>query len=524
MSETNGLPELPKGWALVKLAEIAEIMDVDHKMPKAVEQGIMFISPKDFIESDVIDFQSAKRISEDEFKRLSRKCKPEVGDILYSRIGTIGKARKVPANIKFHISYSLCIVRSHPLFEGSDYFFWLLKSPQVLNQALEKRRSIGVPDLGLGDIRNFQITFPPLPEQQRIVAKIEELFTKLDAGVAALKTARVQLGRYRQAILNAAVTGELTREWREAHRGELEPAADLLTRILRERRAKWEADQLAKMQAAGKPPKNDDWKQKYQEPAAPDTNELPELPKGWIWTNLEQLKQFSIYGPRYSSEDYSATGTVVLRTSDISKSGKVFLDKAPKLTLSKEEFKKYKVELGDLLITRTGSIGTLAVFNDEVDAIPGAYLIHYRLMHPKDLAWYLFYFLLSPVGQRHLIKGSAGIGRPNLNAPTIESIPIPLPPVIEQQQIVSEVERLLSIADAMEQTIEQSLKQAERMRQSILQQAFAGQLVPQDPADEPAESLLARIRAERAQQTSASQKPRPPTRKQKQPVQPDMLP
>ena len=121
-----------------------------------------------------------------------------------------------------------------------------------------------------------RVPVPPEREQERIVAKIDELFSELDAGVASLQRARALLKKYRQAVLKAAVTGELTRDWRERHKGEIrETGADLLQRILKARRAAWEAAELKKLRAKGNRPKDDRWKQKYKEPQPPDTTGLP---------------------------------------------------------------------------------------------------------------------------------------------------------------------------------------------------------------------------------------------------------
>ena len=337
-------------------------------------------------------------------------------------------------------------------------------------------------------MRNIPFPLPPLPEQRRIVARIEELFTQLDAGISALETSQAQLKRYRQSVLKAAVEGKLTEKWRAEH-PDVDPASALLERIEKERE------------------KNVKGRRKKLPPL--DVSELPELPEGWEWTNLSQLKEFSLYGPRFSSNDYDENGYIVLRTSDISDSGKVNANTAPKLPLSVDQFSKYKVKLGDLLITRTGSLGTLAVFNDAVDAIPGAYLIQYRIVKLIKKTWYLFYFLKSPSGQNQLTCGGAGVGRPNLNAPTIEAIPVPFPPLAEQHEIVSEIERRLSVADQAEVTIAANLKHVARLRQSILKKAFRGELVPQDTNDEPASILLERIRAERAKSPPKKRRGRP---------------
>ncbi len=130
--------------------------------------------------------------------------------------------------------------------------------------------------------------FHPAAEQTRIVEKLEELLSDLDAGVAELKAAQKKLGQYRQSLLKAAVEGALTAEWQQSSNVPIETGAQLLDRILTERRARWEAKQLAKFKEQGKtPPK--DWQKKYPEPVQPDTSDLPELPEGWVWASVDQL-------------------------------------------------------------------------------------------------------------------------------------------------------------------------------------------------------------------------------------------
>src|SRR5439155_22056567 len=120
-----------------------------------------------------------------------------------------------------------------------------------------------------------------------------------------------------------------------------------------------------------------------------------------------------------------------------SESGKVDLSSAPKLELAASDLAKYRLIPSDLVFTRTGAtIGKTAIFDDEVQAIPGAYLIHFRLATLASTAWYVYRFFQSSVGQSHLLAGRLGIGQPNLNAPTIEAIPIPLPPIPEQLRIL----------------------------------------------------------------------------------------
>lgn len=136
-------------------------------------------------------------------------------------------------------------------------------------------------------MKQIPMVVPPASEQTRIVAKLEELLSDLDAGVAELKAAQKKLTQYRQSLLKAAVEGALTAEWRTQNTPS-ETGAQLLARILRERRTRWEAKQLAKFAEQGKtPPK--DWQKKYPEPVPPDTTDLPELPEGWVWGTIDQL-------------------------------------------------------------------------------------------------------------------------------------------------------------------------------------------------------------------------------------------
>ena len=207
---------------------------------------------------------------------------------------------------------------------------------------------------------------------------------------------------------------------------------ELLKRVRIERRKRWEESELEKLKAKGLTGDKLDAafnkrRKQYKEPAPVDTSDLPELPKGWCWTNLNELKEYSIYGPRFSNDLYAKSGTFVLRTTDIDESGRVNTQTAPKIKLSKKEVEKYMVHIGDLLITRTGSIGTLAVYNDEVEAIPGAYLLQYRLAWNNELSRIIFHQLKSPRCQDKMTGGSAGTGRANLNAPTLESISLVLP-------------------------------------------------------------------------------------------------
>ncbi|UTZ44244.1 restriction endonuclease subunit S [Vibrio campbellii] len=344
--------------------------------------------------------------------------------------------------------------------------------------------------LNQASLKKIPILLPPLSTQKAIIEKIEELFSHIDAGVEGLKQAKSKLQQYRQSVLKDAVTGKLTEQWRAQNTDKLEPADVFLDKILEERRICWEQKQIELYNIKGKLPKTDKWKEKYPEPKA--INWLEDGEQSHLYITLEHLKYYSIYGPRFSSNDYSDDGVLVLRTSDIDEYGRVNRDTAPKLSLTENEYRKYSVSPGDFLITRTGSIGTLAIYNDDYKAIPGAYLLHYKLVNKYVNPEYIYFVFKSPDYQVLLTQSTTGIGRPNLNAPTLEAMEFLLPSKMEQDEIVNIVKEKLKFIEKSEKDIEITLKKAVLQKSSVLAKAFSGELVP-NASGETARELLDKI-------------------------------
>lgn len=358
--------------------------------------------------------------------------------------------------------------------------------------------------LSQAPMRRIPLLLPAAAEQSRIADALDELFSDLDAGVAALERARKKLKLYRASVLKAAVEGALTVEWRKAH-PDAEPASVLLERILAERRRRWEQDQLARFKAKGQtPPAN--WMAKYKPPAAPDTTNLPPLPAGWCWATVEQCSRALQYG---TSAKTGSSGTVpVLRMGNITINGSLVLDDLKYLPMDHQEFPELLLDSNDLLFNRTNSaelVGKTAVFRGVPKICSFAsYLIRVRLVEgvvPETIV--------------HAINGGFGrawirsilnqtVGQANVNGTKLASFSFPLPPSAEQLAIVDLVEDQLSVIDHMEAELEAKLKEAGTLRQAILRHAFSGKLVPQDPDDEPASELLARIAADRASRPSAA--------------------
>lgn len=358
----------------------------------------------------------------------------------------------------------------------NEYVFYYLRG----GKRLAESRASGTTFLEITAKRfaRLPVPLPPLPEQKRIVETIEELFTRLEAGVEALKTAQRRLKAYRQAVLRDAFTGRLTAEWRER---ELQNPDSPLRK----------------------------------QPAA----EASGLPSNWEWRRLEQCCSTITKGesPGWQGFAYVEDGVVFIRSQNVLVG---MLDLSEHVRIPRafhEKLTRSQVRAGDVLYNLVGaSIGRCAVLPlDAPEANVNQAVAVLRPL-PSVSPAFLMNLLNSPDYQQQMLSKRVEVARPNVSLQDLRNQKIPLPPQHEQQEIVEEIDRRFSLADAAEQTIERSLKQAERLRQSILKRAFEGKLVPQDPNDEPADKLLERIKAEKSALLETTGKGRRRRRKEEQ--------
>jgi type I restriction enzyme S subunit len=351
-------------------------------------------------------------------------------------------------------------------------------------------------------ICQYGLLIPPLPEQQRIIAALEEQFSKLDATVGGLRRAQANLKRYRASVLKAAVEGRLVPTEAQLAREQgrdYEPAEALLRRILAERRSYWEAAEFERLKAKGKPPSDDRWKRRYQEPITPDFTGHSSLPEGWCWATIDQLAFDVRYGSSAKASP-DADGIPVLRMGNIVDGTLNFAD-LKYLPNDHHEFPDLLLEPGDLLFNRTNSaelVGKSAVFRGYPSSCSiASYLIRVRLM--REIAPEFVAFFINSLHGRSWIAAvvSQQVGQANVNGTKLKSCALPLPPVTEQERIVAEVDRHLSLVDRVLSASVDGAERCDALRKSILCMAFEGKLVAQSPSDEPASVLLERIRSER---------------------------
>ena len=327
-----------------------------------------------------------------------------------------------------------------------------------------------IPGISKRHILEHEISVPPRDIQDGIVAEIEKQFSRLDEAVASLKRAQANLRRYKAAVLKAAVEGKLTEQWRKDH-PDVEPASELLKRILAERRAKWEEAELAKMKAKGKTPKDDQWKAKYKEPATPDTTKLPELPDGWVWANVDQLAEVGTGATPKRGRSRYYDGDIPWVTSAVVNSALV--DQATEF-VTKEALAENNLTIyppGTLLVAMYGEGKTRGKCSElRISAATNQALA--ALQCDERVRTLLRLFL--DCNYEETRKVAAGGVQPNLNLSVIRALRVPFPPPTEQRWIVAEANQRLSLLCKTGYQVDANLQRAQRLRHSIVANAFSG--------------------------------------------------
>ncbi|HEX5391793.1 MAG TPA: restriction endonuclease subunit S [Rhodocyclaceae bacterium] len=446
-------------------------------------------------------FKSEEYISESAVQFSSAKLFPRGSVVLAMYGATIGKASILGIDAATN---QACAVGIPDAVTSEFLYFYLISQTQAF---VDAGKGGAQPNISQGIVKGWPIKLPPQREQTRIVAKLEELFSDLDAGMAELKAAQKKLAQYRQSLLKAAVEGALTAPWREARtkkKATTETGAQLLARILSERRKRWEAKQLARFAEQGKtPPK--DWQYKYPEPIPPDTTNLPELPEGWVWASLDMLGEIASGVAKGTKRDIDMLVREVpyLRVANVQR-GYLDLSEVKTILATEKDIAELTLRAGDVLFNEGGDrdkLGRGWVWRDEMKSC-----IHQN--HVFRMRPFLSEVLPELVSHHGNTFGktwfqSAGKQTTNLasiNMTVLRMFPVPLAPADEQKEILIQLELQLEALDRQGKSIELGLSQSIAQRKNILKAAFSGQLVPQDPTDEPASALLARICAERAEQ------------------------
>lgn len=594
---------IPKGWSWVKSADIATIVGGGTPSTKNpanfTENGIPWITPADLskYQNEYIS-RGLRDLSEEGYNSCGAQLMPK-GAVLFTSRAPVGYCVLAANEICTNQGFKSLVLRGainpryirHYLLYSKEYAE-SLASGSTFKELSGKRMA------------TLEFPIPPLKEQKRIVARIEELQTRSRRAREALETVPDLLEQLRQSILAAAFRGDLTKEWREKrslpapkpgafsvyvlkceddsnyigmtenlqrrwdeHKsgkggqwtkqnppqyilhwedhpsrqeaakrekwlktgfgrkwikreekagrlrqaGNIDPASELLKRIRTERRKRWEAAELEKLKAKGLTGDKLEeafakQRKKYKEPVPVDTSDLPKLPEGWCWAKLEEICTKITDGAHHTPKTISE-GVPYITAKHVKDR---HIDFANSLFLSRKDHKviyqRCSVAKGDVLLVNIGagtgtpalvkvdfefSMKNVALLKPESGGISGNFLEFFQLFRKETIF-------------KEVTRGGA---QPFLSLSMIKELPVILPPKEEQDFIVKKVNQLYTNILILEKLYPSMEITFDTFDQSILSKAFRGELVPQDPNDEPASVLLERIRAEKEQE-AAKQKPR----------------
>jgi type I restriction enzyme S subunit len=411
---------IPTHWLEVNFMDVTWLITCGvAKRPTYIDEGVPFLSAQN-VRPFKTNLDKVKKISEKEFKKLTIGGAPERNDVLYTRVGNCGEAAKINYEFEFGIYVSLTLIKPIHELINSDFLVAFLNSHYGKVQANRGAIGIGLKNLNVDNVRKFKVPIPPLPEQQAIVAKIEELLSELDNGKQQLLTAQQQLKVYRQSLLKWAFEGKLTNK-------------NVKEGVLPKGWKKAMIEEIATVGTGATPLKGNN---KYYE-----NGKIAWVTSGAL--NDEYVKEATDYVTEHALKETNLT---------------IY----PKHTLLLAMYGEGKTrgKCSELLIDATTNQAIAA--------------IHFK-NHDERVRPFLKYFLLKNYNDIRML--SSGGVQPNLNLGIVKKTTIPFPTFEEQQLIVSELESKLTVCDKIEETISQSLQQAETLRLSILKKAFEGRLI-----------------------------------------------
>ena len=460
----NGLPQ---GWSSIHLEDLVSARK--GKKPRA---------EKDAASKGFVPYLNIRAIEKGEVSSYAEAASSRLGtadDVLVvwdgARSGWPGLGREG--------ALGSTIMALQPKAGDRTYLYrWLQTQFEHVNS---NTRGTGIPHVDPEVFWKLEVPFAPLNEQRRIVAKLEKLLGKVDTCQQRMEKVPPLLKRFRQSVLAAACSGRLTADWREEN-SQVESAVMLLDRIRKERQFLIGTGLIKKT--------------KFDNLQRASDGES-ELPSKWVWCRFNEITQLITDGKHGDCEDQENSGYFFLSAKDI-QNGKLIYDEARQIRRSDfiEVHKRTNLQRGDICLVNTGAtVGKLAIAPEADRTARTTFQKSVAVIKPlKKLVntEYIARFLNSR--NQALLKQSGGSAVNNLLISAIKELLIPLPPLAEQHEIVRRVEGLFALADQIEARYAKAKAHVEKLTQSILAKAFRGELVPQDPKDEPASVLLERIR------------------------------
>jgi restriction endonuclease S subunit len=468
----------PRGWAWIKLTDIARLESghtPSRNHPEYWDGEIAWIGIKDAREhhSGVIN-DTLQHVTQAGLDNSAARLLP-AKTVCLSRTASVGYV----------------IVMGRPMATSQDFVNWVCTpalEPDYLKWLLLAEGPEGLRKFGKGsthttiyfpEVQAFHVCVAPLNEQRRIVAKLDAIFEQTRAAKARLERLPALLEKLKRSILAAAFRGDLTKDWRAAHPN-LEPAPTQSFGI---------ESKAGRLWGSG----------------ASTVRPLRRLPDGWRWAQVRELGPNAVQiGPMsMKSNEFTDSGTTVLNVGCV-QWGRLELSKCDHLPETRAaDFERYRIRAGDVLFTRSGTVGRTALATNAVDgALITFHLLRIRAASEVCRPGFLYLALRGAPEVRDAINEAAvGATRAGFNTRLLEDLWIPLPPLGEQKEIESRLDVVLAAADEIRGRITRGEATAIEFERAALAKAFRGELVTQDPTDEPAASLLERIRTASAAET-----------------------
>jgi type I restriction enzyme, S subunit len=513
---------LPSGWEWARFVDITSVITCGiASTPKYTTSGKIFLSAKNIKPYRFMP-EEHKFVSEEDYLKITQGGKPEINDILLTRVGAgIGEAAIIDKNLEFAYYVSLTLIKPFKNYIYSKYILHWLNSPEGVMKALQNTYGKGVSqgNLNVNQVRIFNIPLPPLAEQHRIVAKVDELMAMCDrissrqqqkretrilinnAAIGQLLTAREpevfnkswqhicnnfdllystpdNIGKLRQAILQLAVQGKLVPQDEND-----EPASVLLEKI------KFEKEQLVKEGKIGKP--------KSLSPI--EISELPfKQPSGWEWERFGEIAELvsgvtkgrNLVGRKTAFYPY-------MRVANVQR-GFLDIEVMKQIEIPVEELEKYRLQIGDVLLTEGGDwdkLGRSAIWEGKVkDCIHQNHVFRARLLHTSFASQWVVLYTNSPVGRRYFETASKKTTNlASINMTQLRHCPLPIPPLAEQKRIIAKVNQLMSLCDELETKLTQSVTDSEKLMEVAVRQILAANSTKTDKHES---TLLETIPAE----------------------------
>jgi type I restriction enzyme S subunit len=495
--------QLPVEWTLATLGSLVQkITDGTHKTPVYLSAGVPFISVKDF-SGGRLDLSGTRFISEEEHAVLYKRCDPRRGDILIGRIGTLGKAVLVDTDVEFSLFVSVGLIRfSHSLIAPA-YLCLALNSPYAQSEfdAIKVGGGTHTNKLNLSDLHTVGLPLPPLAEQHRIVAKVDELMALCDELEAAqakrerrrdrlvaatlhglnngdastepgarlpfedtarfyfnhlprLTTRPEHIHQLRQTILTLAVKGRLVPQDPKE-----EPASKILARIVEARKL------LAGNMAVD------------TYPGTFESEEQMEVPDGWKAVRFHEILltiQTGPFGSSLHQQDYEEGGTPVINPASIQNERIVPISKMAVGRQTLERLATFKLRKNDVIMGRRGEMGRCAVVTEkEAGWLCGTGSLVLRFT--DDISpWFIVKLMRAPGIQSYLGGASVGATMQNLNQSILREMPLGLPPSAEQHRIVARVDELMALCDELETRLTATTTTRRQLLEATLHEALEG--------------------------------------------------